>query len=111
MSQPGVQGFALTLTGLAQRLSDVYGDGVGVVNATHDIPYRTLVLQGAKGGADVFVGGSSTVSSTAYGVRLDPTASTTPLVLGGYDTGPMKLSDFWVIGTSSQLMSVLGIPY
>lgn len=109
-----VRSYALTLTGAIQRLSDVYGDGAGVINAVNDIPYRTLVLQGAKAGADVFVGGDNlalTLSSTKFGVRLDPTAAAPPVVLGGYDMGPLKLSDIYVLGTNTQIMTVLGVPF
>jgi hypothetical protein len=111
MSQAGFAGYCLTLTGVPQRLSDVYGDGVSVVNAVHDIPYSSLVFQGAATGANVYIGMANTVSSTNYGLRLDPTTSVPPITIGGYQSGPMKLSDFWVLGTSSQIMSVAGIPF
>ncbi len=106
--------FVLTLSGVAQRLSDVYltaGQALGSVDASKDIPYRTLVLQAPKAGADVYVGTDALVSSTVFGVRLDPTAAAQPIILGGFDMGPMKLSDFWVTGTSTQKMTVLGIPF
>jgi hypothetical protein len=102
--------YQLTLSGSAQHLSDAFGDGTGVVNPIHDIPFRALVLQAQKAGADVFVGTDKTVSSTVFGVRLDPTASAPPLVLGGFDQGPLRLSDFWVVGTNTQVLTILGIP-
>lgn len=107
--------YSLTLSGGIQRLSDAFGtQPPGVIDPALDIPYRTIVLQGPKAGADVFVGGMNqalTLSSSKFGVRLDPTASVPPVVIGGYDTGPIKLSDFYVLGTSTQVVTVLGIPF
>lgn len=106
-----IRTYRLVLTGVAQNLSDAFGDGVGVVNAAHDIPLRQIVLQSQKAGADVFLGQDNTVTGTVFGVRLSPTESVPPFTLGPYDTGPMKLSDFWVFGTNTQVLTVLVVPY
>lgn len=102
--------YTLTLTGVAQHLSDAFGDGVGQVNPVNDVPFRSIVLQAQKAGNDVFVGTSSAVSSTVFAFRLDPTAALLPFVLGGYDQGPLKLSDFWVTGTNGQILTIGGVP-
>jgi len=99
--------FNITLAAAAQRLSDVYGDGAGVQNAVKDIPYRQILLSAA--GADAFVGDDADVSGTDYGAIVDSTALT-PVVLGPFEAGPLKLSDFWVAGAGSTL-HILAIPY
>jgi hypothetical protein len=99
--------FQLTLAAAAQRLSDVYGDGVGVVNAANDLPYRQLLLSAT--GADAFVGDDAEVDSTDYGALVDSTALT-PVVLGPFETGPLKLSDLYVAGAGATL-HVLAIPF
>ncbi len=99
--------FQLTLAAGAQRLSDVYGDGVGVVNAAHDLPYRQLLLSAS--GADAFIGDDLDVDSTDYGGLVDSTALV-PVVLGPFEAGPLKLSDLYAAGAGSTL-HILGIPY
>lgn len=96
--------FQLSLTGVARRLSDVYGDGASVINAAHDIPYRQLLLQSET--AAVQLGDAATVSSTVYGNSI---ATGAILTLGPFETGPLKLSDLWAFGTAT--LHILGIPY
>lgn len=102
---PLVKAFTLTVTAAAQRLSDVYGDGVGVVNAANDVPYRQILLS-TETDCEV---GDSTVTTAAYGVKVQ-SAATLPVSIGPWETGPMKLSELWVVGTSGKL-HILGIPY
>lgn len=99
--------FNMTVGAVAKRLSDVYGDGVGVVNPVNDIPYRQLWLQAET--ADIKIGGSA-VSTTVYGTNLVSTAPAAPMVLGPYDSGPIKLSDIWAISTTATL-HISGIPF
>src|SRR5665213_815471 len=103
-----VKVFKLTVGAGPTRLSDVYGDGVGVVNPANDIPYRQLVLQAET--ADVKLGDSAVTVSNNFGVNLPFTAPAGTLTLGPYDAGPLKLSDFYAISTSATL-HILGIPY
>lgn len=103
----GLRSYNMTVAGVAKRLSDVYGDGVGVVNPANDIPYRQIILQAET--ANVQIGGSG-VTTTVYGTNLVSTAPAAPLVLGPYETGPIKLSDFYAISTSATL-HITGIPY
>jgi hypothetical protein len=93
--------FRLTLSGSPQRLSDVYGDGAGVVNAAHDVPLRQLVIQAA---AATTISDASATAATGLPIGVAGT-----LVLGPFDTGPVKLSEFWVQGSGN--LSLLGIPY
>lgn len=101
----GLRSYSLALAASpAKRLSDVYGDGTGVVNAANDIPYRQIVLSAL--GATGYVGSASTVT-TSTGT---PVAVGTPVTLGPFATGPMKLSDFYGIGAGATL-NILGVPF
>lgn len=106
-----VRHFTITLAAAAQRLSDVYGDGVGVVNAAHDLPYRQILLQDEPGGSDAFVG-ESTVTSTDYGVLVPTHATNPPVVsIGPFETGPVKLSQLYAVGTAGSDLHILAIPF
>lgn len=102
----GLRSYQLTTTAARQRLSDAFGDGAGVVNAVKDLPFRQLLLQAAI--ADVFVG-DVTVTTTNYGTLVPLTGS--PVIsIGPFTTGPVKLSDLYVIGTTG-VIHVTGIPF
>lgn len=105
--------FALTLNGGVQRLSDVYGKGANVVDQADNVPYRQLTFQSdPANAAAVFVGSTNAVSSANHGFSVDPTqASQLPIVLGPFDTGPLKLSDFFVIGTNNERLMIGGVPF
>lgn len=108
--------FQLTLNGNAQRLSDVLL-AAGVPSGTLppaalDLPYRTLTFQALKANTnDIFIGDTNGVSSTVHGFRVDSTDSALPIILGGYDSGPLKLSDYWVKGTNAEVLIVGGVPF
>lgn len=122
--------FQIALGAGATRLSDVYigltmgaeggpatniGGSASTPNARSDVPYRTIVFyaSGAAafvGGSDMAGTGSTPVSSSTYGVKVDSAAGVPPLVLGAFDQGPMKLSDYWASGSGSTL-HILAIPY
>lgn len=95
--------FNLVLAGVAKRLSDVYGDGPGVIEAAHDIPYKVMTLQAETGA--IQVGGDPTVSATVYGNSIAIGAS---LALN-FPGGPTKLSEFWAFGTGT--LHILAHPY
>lgn len=105
-----VRHFTITLGALAQRLSDVYGDGVGIVNAAHDLPYRQILLQSEEALQSAAFVGEATVSTTDYGVAV-PTAAVTPPVvtLGPFETGPIKLSQLYAVGGGD--LHILAIPF
>jgi len=85
--------FQLTLGAAAVRVSDVYGGPPGAnPDAALDIPYRQLFL--SSRGAAAFIGA----------------AGDYPIVIGSFDSGPIKLSDFWAAGAGATL-HILGIPY
>jgi hypothetical protein len=109
--------YKLTLNGSAQRLSDVLPSTnypSGKVGGPDDVSIRMLLLQGHHANtARIFVGFSSGVSVTDYGFYLPiPTASPLPVPLGPFsDAGPMRLSQFWVIGTNAEVLQIGVIPF
>ena len=109
--------YQLTLSGVAQRLSDAYGLGAPPTPVTEafaaaDIPLRQVTFQAIVAvAAVIYVGDSNLVSSTVHGFRLDPTDTQQPIMLGPFDSGPIKLSDFWVLGTANDVLVIGAIPY
>jgi len=103
-----VSHYNLTVAAVAVRLSDVFGDGVGVVNAAHDLPMRQIILQAVT--ADIEIGGDATVTTSVYGFKLPSTAPAAPLVLGPFETGPVKLSQLYAISTNATL-HITAIPF
>ena len=102
--------YQLALVAAAQRLSDVYADGVGVVKAEHDLPLRQVILSAA--GAVAYIGSTALTTSTTYGIRVEIGAAggDLPVSLGPFPTGPIKLSDLYAAGAGSTL-HVLTIPF
>lgn len=107
--------YTLTFSGVAQRLSDVYpGATPGVKNDVTDIPYRQILLQADPANAAVvYIGDDNTVSATDHAIALDPTQATAQdrVSIGPFETGPIKLSDFWVLGTNAQRLMVGAVPF
>lgn len=103
--------FQLTLAAAALRLSDVYGGPAGAdPSAALNVPYRQILLSAS--GADAFVGGQdqgALTTATVYGMQVDSTALG-PASIGPFETGPVKLSDFWVAGAGS-VIHILCIPF
>lgn len=110
-----LKSYSLTLNGSAQRLSQVLASGANNADPdkAEDVPFRQLRLQADPANANVvYVGDSVAVSASAHGASLDPTeASAYPLILGPFPTGPLRLSDLWVVGTNAQRLMILGIPF
>lgn len=101
----------VTLTGSAQQLIA----GLNT-DAAANIPIREITFQADGGnGAAVLVGGSNSVSTSDWGLSIPAGAAgvpAAPLKLGPYAwSGPMKLGDFWVIGTADQKLHVSYVPF
>jgi hypothetical protein len=94
----------LALAAAPKRLSDVYGGVAGTPDETKNIPYRQLVISTA--GASASLGGSPVTPSTGYVI----TAAGPSLVLGPFETGPVKLSDLYAVGAGATL-TILGVPF
>src|SRR5262249_49862285 len=96
-----VKDLTLTFSGSTQRLSDALVDRAP--GGKDDVPFRALHLQpdGANANA-VFLGGSASLTSSLYGVRLPASSSgvpSAPYVFEFSAEGPLKLSHFYVLGT------------
>jgi hypothetical protein len=99
--------YQIVLAAAAKRLSDVYANPA--VGGPDDIPYRQLFLSAEA--AVAYIGNASDVTSTNYGARAEVgAAGSQPLMIGAFDTGPIKLSDLWAAGAGSTL-HILGIPF
>lgn len=102
------QHLTVTLTGAAQQL-------IANITATQNIPIREITFQedGSNGNA-VFIGGA-TVTTADYGIRIPVPVTNVPAApvkLGPYAwSGPMKLGDFWIIGTAGQKLHVSYVPF
>jgi len=113
----GFRQYTLLVTGgaAAVRLSDAYGGPTGVVNAATDVPYRQLFLQAhPANGTALYIGDNDLTAPDNSAFVLQPGAGNYPAVtLGPFDTGPMKLSDFWVVGLAggSPRLLISGVPY
>lgn len=99
--------FNITLAAGAKRLSDVFGGPVGAQpDAALDLPYRQILLTAA---VDAFIGDDSAVNtSTDYGIKV-ASASTFPVSIGPFETGPVKLSQLW--GAGGGVLHILAIPF
>ncbi len=100
-----VKSFQLSVTGVAKRVSDVYGGTPGAdPNPQLDISYRAIYFQAETGA--ITLGDANTVSATVYGVSIAVGAifSMQPAQPGS----PMHLSDFWAFGTGT--LHILGVP-
>lgn len=102
--------YTLTLSGVAQPLSSVLANPA--IGGPDDEPRVSLFLQPDGGnGNPVFVGGSSAVSSTLFGVRLAIGAAGVPPDALKLEPAmsPIRLSDIWVIGTAAQKLHILAV--
>ena len=108
-----IQHHVLTLSGVAERLSDLLADPA--VGGRDDLPLRTISLQPRGANANpIYVGATNVVSATDYGVRLEPGATgvpPAPFILGEHEAGPLRLSNFYVIGTATQHLHILTVPF
>lgn len=110
-----VKSYTLTLSGSAQRLSQVLPTGANNAqpHPSEDWPLHQLIVQADPANAAVvYLGGDSTLSATNAGAALDPTQATAQdrITLGPFGVGPIKLSDVWVLGTAAQRLFVLTVP-
>jgi hypothetical protein len=75
------------------------------VSPVTDIPYRQVILQAEAAAA--YIGMDATVATNNYGTTL---ASGASMVLGPFDSGPVHLSDLYVLGAGATL-HVSGVPF
>ncbi len=102
--------FDLTFSGAPQDLVTA----LPLTPAT-DVPFKQITFMIDKAAAnDAFIGErGAALSTTVYGVRLDPTDTIglAAYTVGPFATGSVKLGDFAVLGTATQILHILGIAY
>ena len=105
--------YTLTLTGVAQSLTSLMAAADQSVGGANDYGLRQILFQAdPANGSAVYVGADNTVSSSAHGFSLDPTqASQMPVTIGPFETGPVRLSDFWALGSNGEKLHVTAVPY
>lgn len=104
--------YTLTLTGVAQRLSSVLSDTTP--GGTRDEACRQIIVaQDPTNTHAIYFGSTASVTSSAYGFSLDPTEATAKdrEIIGPFDTGPVKLSEIWVIGTANDKLHLFVVPF
>jgi hypothetical protein len=103
--------FDVTFNGSAQNVATALGITQG---KEADRPFRQLIVAADPANGNVcYIGAASTISSTSFGFALDPTQATAKdrEVFGPFEsTGPIKLSDIWVLGTNAEKVHFTGIP-
>lgn len=107
--------YNLTLTGVAQRLSDVLTPVVAQAGEQADVALRVITLQMDDGSTNpLFVASDNGVSATDYAFRLEGGAGgvpPAPFILGEFEQGPIRLSDFYVVGTATEVLHIGTVPY
>lgn len=117
--------YQLTLAATPKRLSEAFGLGAAPADQTSaaykayeqafnaaDIPFRELTFQLlTAAAAAAYVGENASMTNAIYGFRLDPGDTAPPFKLGPYDSGPLKLSDFWALGGVGEVLVISGITY
>lgn len=108
MAMRGVRNYLLEFTGSAQRLSTALVDTT--VGGPDDVPFCSISIQpdGANGAA-CYLGGEGVTALT--GIYLPAGAAGVPpppiqIELGGRAA---KLSSFYVIGTATQKLRIMGV--
>ena len=102
--------YALTLSGAAENVAAA----LGLDEQAATLPYRQVRLQADPANAAVvYIGATNAVSSTNHGASVDPTQATAEdsVSLGPFPAGAVKLKDIWVIGTATQRLMILGVPF
>ena len=104
--------YVLTLSGVAQRLSSVFANPE--VGGPDDWALRTFTLQGGESNANPVYQGDEDVTTALWSIRI-PAAVTgvpaAPLIIGEHETGPLKLSSYYVIGTADETLHIGVIPF
>lgn len=100
------------------RCSDAYGLNTLASDynrefAKADIPQRQLTFQVRRAGSNaMYIGDTASVSANIHGFALDATDTVLPVILGPFgESGPMKLSDFYVAGTAGDVLVIGAVPF
>lgn len=106
-----VRHYTVTLTATATPLLTLISASFAV-GGPRDEAFRFLSVQAGKANTnDAFLGGS-TLTTSDYGVRVDAGDTAPPIdIIGHYDSGPVKLSEIYAVGTAGEKLHVFGIPF
>ena len=107
-----VRQFVLTLDGTAQRLSDVLPDPA--IASRDNVALRVISLQPGPSNANPVFIGDENVTTALWAWRSPaPTGGNppAPLILGEFESGPIKLSNFYVRGTDGETLHIGTIPF
>ncbi len=98
-----VDHYDLTLTGVAQQVSDV------LPAAQDDVPALSIQFEIQEDDTNAaFLGGDNTVTATSYGVRLPPIRAAEPLAEPRVFRGvKLRLREFWITGTAGDVVHIL----
>jgi hypothetical protein len=98
--------YTVTLTAAAQSIKDALG-----LTEAQNIPFAGMTVQADKANSnDAFIGGAA-VSTTAYGMRIDPGDTAPPIPLpSGEGVATIKPSTVYCIGTAGEKLHFYGTP-
>ncbi len=115
-----IKTYVVPVTADAQNLltaiAAAYPPPAGMPVASLDLACRALWLSGrGTNNAAIYLGDSVLVSSTNYGIRLEPgdlnNNPSAPFTAGEFGTGPLKFSDFWFAGADGEFLHILAVPF
>ena len=95
--------YDLTLSGVAQQVSDVLAAGAD------DNPALSIQFEiDDEDTAPAFIGGDDSVTATSYGTRLPAVRAAEPLTEPRVFRGvKLRLREFWIIGTAADVVHIL----
>jgi hypothetical protein len=98
--------YTVTVSAAAQSIAQALG-----LTAAQDIPLAEVQVQAGKANtADTFIGGAG-VTTTDYGIRVDPGDTAPPIpLLQGCGIATVKPSTVYFIGTAGHLLHFSGVP-
>ena len=113
-----IKQYVVVLDGTPQNLlTAAAGASVpSVAGATVDLACRAIWLSPrGTNNNPIYLGDSALLSNTNYGIRLEAgdinNLPPAPFTAGEFNAGPLKLSDFWVLGTATEILHVLMVPF
>lgn len=107
-----VRQYVLTLDGTSQRLLEPLTDPT--VISDENVALRVISLQAGPSNANPVFIGDVNVTAALWAWRLPAASggdSPAPLILGEFESGPIKLSNFYARGTNGETLHIGIIPF
>ena len=100
-----VDHYSLTLDGTAQQVSDVIP---AATREQDDVPALSIQFEIHLDDTNpAFLGGDDSVSATAYGTRIPPLQAAEPDIEPRIFRGvKLRLREFWIIGTDTDIVHI-----